>query len=87
MCSKLLVSTCWQLCQVTPAFSAQAADMELFLTLVTQNHGSVTELAQGKVRSATHRAAARVMVKIMNHVPTPAAGKLDTHTCLLLPCI
>lgn len=70
--TSLFILTGGELREVTAGGLAQAAHMELALALVTQDHGAVTEGAQGKVRPPADVAAPRVMVQIVNHISATA---------------
>ena len=53
--------------------------MELTLALITQNHGAVTESAQGKVRAATDVALSCIMVWVKGHIPAVAQHSVLLH--------
>lgn len=55
--------------EVAAVSLAQAADMEVTLALVTQDHGAVTEGAHGKVRVATDVALSCIMVWLLDFIP------------------
>ena len=77
--------TCGKLGEVAAVSLAQAAHMELTLTLVTQDHGAVAEVAQGKVWPPTDVATPSIMIQIMDDISTPMKTSQFAHTELALP--
>lgn len=57
--------------------------MELTLALVTEDHGAVTEGAQGKVRVATDVAHSCIMVWVKDHIPAVAQHSSAPHNSIL----
>ena len=57
--------------------------MELTLALITEDHGAVTEGAQGKVRAATDVAPSCIMVWLKDHIPAVAQHSSLCHSDIL----
>ena len=49
--------------------------MKLALTLVTQDHGAVTELAKGKIWPPADVTAAGIVIQVMYDIPTSATAR------------
>ena len=79
--------TCGKLGEVRAAGLAQAANMEVTLALITQDHGAVTEGAHYKVRLVTDVALACIMVWLLNFIPAQHSSlpHLNSFLCLSYP--